>query len=501
MVKYREESALKLRHAKQFFHSSSCSFVSPEVFYHEGTKTRRNTKKIFVAWAARPCLLFGKSRAGRPCHGTNLPLIFAFILALAFLSTPLRAATVAISLPLQGHYHPGRYMPIRISAQTDGPKDVLILRGKGALTAEIPAANGRIDATLPWLSIVTISNVRWSVSGVEQAVDTLPLHALDNDDDRLIGYAGADPDALAPLFSGKKLIRVALDVTDPLPGEIMAWEALDGIVLDAAAARRPFTEAKIASLLAGGAAVAIRSAQKPGGGWPWRRQGAYWICRVEIAGPTSCFQEKDAYQPAQVWVRGWPAALRRKILLAAIVLVILATAGTLWRSRWAVVIVLVICAVSTGLGLLWRSRQSPAIEQSTAVIVRTDTTTQRDTWSYHSVLRSADVSIPWQPLMRPIFITDRQADDLSLRQLFDVGGLPLSFSCHLEHGQAMAFQTRVLTPGREDLSPAMPVSPALGALADEIYRMHGDKIVGQARVQGDESRWPEVVIDRGSIAR
>ena len=288
-------------------------------------------------------------------------------------ASPLRAANVAISLPLQGHYRPGRYMPIRISGQTDSAGDVLTLRARGALTAEIhPAENGRVDALLPWLSIVTVSDVRWSTSGSagEHAVN-LPLHALDEDDDRLIGYAGADADALAPLFPGKKLIRVELDSTDLLPGDITAWEALDGIVLDAGAYRR-MTEGKVRSLLAGGTAIAIRSAQKPGSAWPWQRQGNYWIVQARIAGKASAYEDEIAYLPTQTWVGGWPFALRRKILLAAVVFVILATAvdplaaGSCdgrWWSSWRSAL------LATGAGLLLGVSRPALSASSTSALV------------------------------------------------------------------------------------------------------------------------------------
>ena len=81
------------------------------------------------------------------------------------------------------------------------------------------------------------------------------------------------------------MIRVGLDVTDPLPGEITAWESLDGIVLDSAAARR-MSESAVPGLLAGGKPPSPSAPrQKPLGGWPWQQHGGYWITRARHRRP------------------------------------------------------------------------------------------------------------------------------------------------------------------------------------------------------------------------
>ncbi|HZK82547.1 MAG TPA: hypothetical protein VFC46_15800, partial [Humisphaera sp.] len=196
------------------------------------------------------------------------------------MAAPIFAADATLTLPLQGYYRPGHYMPVRVSARCDSPGAVFSLRATNALTTQIKADGDTIDATVPWLSIRTIRDVNWSLGPADHPIE-LPLHPLE-DDERLIGYAGADADALAPSFPGKKLIRVELNVADPLPGDVTAWESLDGIVLDSSAAGRLY-ESTVSALLSAGTTIAIRQSQKPGGGWPWKRQGAYWIMRAGVA--------------------------------------------------------------------------------------------------------------------------------------------------------------------------------------------------------------------------
>ena len=359
------------------------------------------------------------------------------------------------------------------------------------MTAELPSARGRVSALIPWLSIRTLHDVRWTAAGTDHALD-LPLQPL-GVDDRLIGYVGADPDALAPLFQGKNLVRVPLDITDPLPGDITAWEALDGIVIDSAAASR-LSESTVRSLLTHGTAIAIRSTQKPGGNWPWQRQTPYWIYCADLAGPDSAYVP-DAYSPLQSWPRGWPASFRRKILGAGTIFSIGIIAASLGRSRWSIVGVVSLAFLATVLALLWRSHQSVSIEATGSVIVLSDSTTQRDQWTYRAVLRDADESIPWQPHSRPVFGYRQQAEEIAARQICSSDGHPLTLHYHLKPRQSLAFQSRGLIAGKQPLASTMPISSPLRTFADDLYAMKGDSMVGQMRRDNEED-WPDVVIQR-----
>ena len=427
------------------------------------------------------------SPARFPRHFGIVTLILTF---LTFLSAT-RAADVAISLPLQGHYRPGRYMPVRLVGQMDSPDGKLRLAGTSALMTDVQSSNHRIDCVIPWLSIGNVHDVRWSTSGNDHPID-LPLSPLD-EDDRLIGYAGADPDILAKQFPDKKLIRVPLDLTDPLPGEITAWESLDGIVLDASSARR-MTEGKIRGLLAAGTVIAIRSSQKPGGGWPWIQQGDCWIARANIAGPTSAYLPQG-YEPTEIWLRGWPQSVRRQIMMAAIVFAILVAGAMMWRSKWQLPLIVLLCASATGAGLVWRAREPVGIEAGGSIYVRTLDTTQRDDWIYRAALREVDQTIPFMSDSRPVFASRKPPEGLAMRLVCSSDGKPVEFRFHLSPGRTMAFQSRMLVSGRQSLSPKMPVTSPLRLLAAGPYTMHDDRIIGEiAPLREDE--WPGIVIER-----
>jgi len=402
----------------------------------------------------------------------------------------LLAADAAISLPLQGHYRPGRYMPVKVSAHLDSPADDFTLLARDALTTSVHGSSGRLEALIPWLTIGAVRDVRWFASSGEHAV-TLPLQALE-DDQRLIGYAGADPDALAATFPGCNLVRVPLDLADPLPGEIAAWEALDGIVLDAAAASR-LEQFKVRGLLACGTAIAIRSKAQPGGGWPWKRQGAYWIARISLAGPLTA-SNGDVYGPTQLWPRGWPAYFRRQTLAAAILFALLATGVALWRGKGSAPAVVLVCLLATGLAFFWRHGRSMSIEAGGDIIVLGDAVTQRDTWTYRAVLRPAAGTFPWQPLARPVFGYRRQAEETDTRLTCSADGFPAEFRYRLKPGQSLAFQTRLLSPGQQDLAITTPITSPLRAMADALYAGAGDSIVGQTSSGPDA--WASIVIRR-----
>ncbi|MDB5332952.1 MAG: hypothetical protein JWP03_4103 [Phycisphaerales bacterium] len=434
------------------------------------------------------CNLQSLTRANR-----RAPISLAFTFCLLLSSHLVGAADAAFSLPLQGNYRAGKYMPVHVAADTDGADDVLILHGQNAVPTEISAANKRIDAIVPWLAVRTVHDVQWSAPGTGERPVEWPLHAL-GEDERLIGFAGADPDALAPLFPGRTLLRVPLDLARPLAGPAQAWEALDGIVLDAAAASR-MDESQLRGLVEAGTAVAIRSERRPGGPWPWRKQSAYWVLHVPLSGPQTAFVPEGAYDPTQAWLRGWPGDFRRHVILAAVLFAILATGVTLWRSRWSVLVSLALCATSAGFIMLWRARQPVTLQGGGSVLVLGESTTQRDDWTYRAVLRPADGSFARQPAAHPVFAYPRQIDDSQVRLTCAADGRPLEFRYSQKPRQSLAFLTRSLLPVRLPVTPSMPISSPLRTLADSLYAGPGDRLLGQVMQEGDEGRWPDVVVE------
>lgn len=401
---------------------------------------------------------------------------------------PARArGAVSVSLPLEGHYRPGKYMPVRI-AVTDH-SGVLWLTAAGAVETqvEIPASG---DAIIPWLGVSeALTQAHISEAAGEHPLD-LRLRAL-NEDERLVAIAGAGPEIAAILFPGKTIIPVSLDLSRPLLQPAQAWETLDAIVLSPAAAARVSDE-QIQTLLGAGTVLAVASVERPDARWPWKRAGGCWVLRHEPAGPGSVI-EPAAYAPTYDWQRDWPASFRREVVFEAIVFCILATALTLWRSRRAVWAFLGLCAAAAGLFVLQYVRQPVVLDLSAGIAVSSAGVTQFDLWSWQSPLRATDISYPAAGLTHPVFATLRQIEETHIRLLCGPDGRPSRFRFHLEPNQTLAVLTRIIRPGPLP-SPSTPINPVFKEFAENLYARPGDRTAGQIELRNPYTSEPVPVI-------
>src|SRR5205807_2470341 len=99
---------------------------------------------------------------------------------------------------------------------------------------------------------------------------------------------------------GAGTISIPLDSADPLPGPAVAWTALDGVVLDAAAMAR-IDHDRRSTLLAGGVVLAVAADAMPDTVWPWRREGSLWVLRHLPVGPADQPVDERAYAPTAAW--------------------------------------------------------------------------------------------------------------------------------------------------------------------------------------------------------
>ena len=425
--------------------------------------------------------------------------------AIMLLTPPCGAQQVRLSLPLQGHYRDSRYMPVRVTVSGAGAKDARwTLRCDGALPVEFPLAGGEAKGVIAPMLVLgsTLGNARWSLSGGAETpapFDTQP-RALASDE-RLVAVATDSPDIdarqAAALFPQARVVPVALDTSQPrLLTPTAAWEALDGVVLDAPAAAK-VTESQLRVLLAGGTVVAVRADAKPGGNWPWRREGPYWVLRHDVAGPQDVV-DADVYEPTYASVRGWPASVRRQAVLAAVVFVILVLAVTLWRSRYAVWAALALCVIATGTVVAWGANRPPVLRAGGEVVARDAAAvlTQRDQWSYLSVMRPVEASHAFTDLTRPLFFTRRQPADFSVRLVCAADGTPERLVARIPENGTLAFLSRSVSPEPPGAAPSRPVTSPLNVLADRLYP---GRTVGQMTpADAGAETWPTVVLERSA---
>lgn len=432
---------------------------------------------IVAGWGRHSCLSIGR-------RDIAVPSFFVLTVLMLFMA-PATQAAPTLSLPTDGHYRPGRYMPIRIEgAARDNP---IIVSGNGAIPSEIEHPQSA-DFVMPWLIASDyVTDARWQVSGGQ--AHPLTLHPLGSDE-RLVGFAGPQQDFARLLFPGSAIVPVQLDESRLLE-PVEAWECLDAVVLSASAAAR-LDEVHRAALLAGGTLIAIRSDRAPDDHWAWQRRGGYWVLQYAPAGPRSII-EPDAYAPTYSWDRGWPTDIRRRVVWAAVIFCIFMLATLLWRSRWTPLAILSLSLLSLAGLAIWYSRQSPVLQLSTAIRVEDGSISQFDLWNWQSPVRAADASFRVSGITHPVIATLKQIEQTRLRLMCQPDGRPDQFDVHLDAMQSIAFLSRQLRLSAG--LPALTEAPrASGSFADALYLRPGDQIQGQYFAHGVGAPVPVLVI-------
>jgi hypothetical protein len=395
------------------------------------------------------------------------------LLVLVLLFPQLASAAVQITLPLEGYFHPGRYMPVHVVI--DNPATASItLTADGALPLTVLNSPGSIDTIAPWLTTNSrVQGASWFDTSFHAL--NLPLQAL-TDNQRLVALAGVNSAQAAALFPDATIIPIQLNLAQPLPGPTSAWESLDALLLDDAAAAR-VDEGQLRALLAANTLVAIRSPRRPAGVWPWQRAGDFWVLRPQHAGPDSLVAP-DAYVPTYGWLRGLPFTTRRRALLCASLIAALLLAATLWKPRRPIFPVAAIALLSSTLWIVWQSRQPPLIELTGRIVVESDGQTQLDRWTWLTSRAATDGTFAAVDLTHPIFFSPAQLT-ASAMQLFVFGDSRApEFRFHLLPRATIAFVSSTVDDqiDRQSLQPAR--SP-LASMAQSLYADQGILVVGQ----------------------
>lgn len=377
-------------------------------------------------------------------------------------------------------------MPVRVQTQ-DGSAPLALSAGGAIPTEYRPSGPG--DVIVPWL-VMTTSPLDVRLPGLRDP-DAV-LHALD-DDQRLVAIAGDAGDAPLALFPREKVVIVPIDLSRPLPGPLQAWESLDAIALGSASAGH-LTDVQRESLVAAGITLAVRSQPPPDSRWPWKQRGDYWVLSRPPAGPSGVI-EPDAYAPTYEWVRGWPLAFRRKILLTAATFILPALGLLLWRSRRAIVAFVAFCALAWALLWGWYGQQSPVLTLSAGIMVANGQTDQLDVWHWLSPVRASDGRFPAAGLCHPVLPDPQHAARTRLRLVCGSDGTPLNFAFHLEAGQSLAFMIRMVSPvtSRPALAPA---ADPFRSFARDLYLREDQTIAGQfhAAAPQTEGSMPVIVL-------
>ncbi len=376
-------------------------------------------------------------------------------------------ANAQVELPLGGNYRPGRLMPIIF---TPPPGAGITLRAEGMIPTQI-----RPGTRVAHVLLLGATNIL-HIDGLTGGPVELPLHAME-ENERLIGTVGGSERAplLQPLFPGQPIISVRLD---SLEGNL---DSLDAVVIDP-----DRSNAELA--LTKGLLVAIR-AEKPDWDAPLRRSGDFWVIRPSICGPRDAIGGEDAYLPALAWSHGWDAGMRRRIVLAGVLVCLAALASLLVRRpRRQIVAIITVAAICTASIELWR-RSSLAVQTAAGAIRVIDQQgiVQTDAWEYFWGGRSG-AQITFRD-RRPILFDRAHAESIGLKLTCDSQGE--EWSATLPANATLATLRRAFSLQPRIGGPASEIPSPMRELARRAYLRPGLEIKGEEKAHED---WPTVII-------
>ncbi len=457
-----------------------------------------------------------------------------FLLPLFCLSGARANPEAEVTLPLRGFFHPGRYMPLHVVATTSqsGEQQLRVDAG-GSMSVVCPMNNGSADVLMPWICYSDqMGAVSVTIDGVEvPRPTTMPpveVRAL-TAEQRLVGYATGDAqEAVAlgrALSADRECIACPLPPGQALAGSPAAWETLDLLILDRAAAMMQSLPSLTQSLVPMGVALAIRDSQagegnaSPDPQWPWRHitvgEVGYWVLLYTAVGPDGTYSP-DVYRVVDHWQPRWPTSYRRQALLIAVVYSLCLLGGLLLRPR-GIVWIVVLTSVAIGVAELWRRTHwpvtarggdvllMPAGASSNPDIAQTPGLVQIDSWSFHAALATSFIDCRWAGLTKPIFYSEQQMSRFSPILYCAQDGQPHTFHFTMTPGEKLALLMRSAGPRPPNVTPSVPVTSALEPLVRMIYLREGDEIAGQFQANPsatmgweEEELWPAMVVQRGA---
>lgn len=380
----------------------------------------------------------------------------------------------ALSLPLEGYFHPGRAMPVKWDVGDSG-SDFAISAPRAITTRVHPADNPW--GVFPWIVFAPDS-------GAISRQSLGPLQPLEESDLLVINTIAQDIDSDS-LFPNRRVVTVHLQPED-LTGPAMAWETADAILLTSDS----FEKIPIAmrcALFAEGVEVAVLDDQPPDARLSWIRTGEWWTASVGVnLPPIIC---PDAYAPTFGWAPGRSTGFRRQIVLLGVAYCLVILGLSLIRSRWMPVGIVVASILAGGIFALSNRRESPIFAQS-GIVRLSGPASIEDDWLYQVSHREVPFTLSLSGSVQPVFYDDSQARSSELILDCDQTGRPMSLSGMVVADEPLTLMRRRFAPGEESQPLTSPATSPLRLLAVEsIYP--GFRIAGE---QATTDTWPTVVL-------
>ncbi|HMB94619.1 MAG TPA: hypothetical protein VKK61_01130 [Tepidisphaeraceae bacterium] len=353
-----------------------------------------------------------------------------------------------VRLPLEGYYRPGKCMPVFVEASDS---QIHLVADRAVPTEISPHRNGIV----PMLML-------GDADILHADAQRIPLHEL-APNERLVGSTSDNArDVAQQLFPKQTIVMIHLDPAQPLPGPMIAWEALDAIISD----KKIFDDPR------------------------WKRIGAFWVLRAEIHGPGSAIGGDVAYLPVESWEPQQPILLRRQILIMSILVCLLLMSSLLIRSRWSMIVMLGIALMCSGAIEFWRRAQPLLQSDWGKIIVDSDDLQQMDQWQYFTTSHGGfgEMKTPSQPIV----MDWNHATSIDLKLQANTDGSD-AWQFNLPANAQLAFLTRTFSPKRKLSEIKSTNRSPLYELAREMYLDANSQIIGE--IKSDDS-WPTVVIGR-----
>ena len=391
-----------------------------------------------------------------------------------------------VVLPLNGYCRQGRFFPISLEGE-DAARSIT-LEAEGCFATLIsPGKSNRV--TVPML-------VRGPPGTIQSIGSHMPaplaLH-FPRDNERLIGVTFDDAAPCAALFPGQKLIPIHLDPTDPLPGPAVAWEALDALVLPAQSFAR-LDDSRRSVLLAAGVILVSVGSDAPDDRWPWKHQNYTWVLSYVPAGPTAQLVNQDVYLPTYAWAPGRSSGVRRQVVAAGALILLITLALLLRPNRWTFNAALVFLVLASGAIVLWHRSLGSIALAGGDIKVSGLTLAQSDGWLYARAREQTSHRVPWSGSTHPVFPSELelQKTDLALT-VSGQGTLGFDYTALPAH--TLAFVHREVYP---DPPPPtrLPMRSPMAELAKAAYLSAGVHLTGE--VPAGPGRWATVVIEANS---
>lgn len=381
-------------------------------------------------------------------------------------------AWAAVSLPTDGYYRPGRYMPVVV--EPNGAE--VVVSGPGVLTTRVAPGGGRV--------LVPVLVTGPLVGRLEAAGDIIEpglLRPLEPGE-RLVAARSGEGRAL--FDESTRLVHVPVERLLSMPAPAAAWTVLDGVVLEQAE-YAALPAATIDVLAAAGCAIAVRASAPPDAR-PWQSGGEWQVLRPAIAGPTRTAVGgalgEGAYAPTYAWQAGWSGPMRRNLLMVGMAIAAAAVSASAMRRHTMTCVLGVALLACGGVGAWW-SRTAFVFSTSGRVIVlpaadRAGGDVQQDVWAYQTAQRDAEAAYLWRELTWPMFASERHREGLGMELRCAADGSPRAFAYRLPTSQVVAFLSRSRGDkpghiGREARSPMVE-------LVRHVYR-GGYRVIDKGR--------------------